>query len=162
MEKKICVEAWSYKACNCWTVFPLLQVRCKIHLIFIIHCIFFSLKDKRHREYQECRQQLELGGGVLGDSGIPVVTNREKFPNELENLPVMILLNNGEILKVKKNFSVLSILGNLDHFGLRVLVEPFENEQELTSEAFLPNQNILEDRLELIFPFSDFSDEIVL
>jgi hypothetical protein len=115
------------------------------------------LIDKR-QDNEVIRRQLEEGGGVLGDSGIEIVTDQSKYPNELTNLPKMILLSNGEIMKKTEN--IVSIVGDLDHFGLRILTEPFQSEEEIALEENLPDKNVLIERLKMIFPYSDFSSEI--
>ena len=121
---------------------------------------FLRPVDKRLKNLQGIRRQLEEGGGVQGDSGVPVVTDLSKYPNELKNLPKMILLTNGDIMSIKKFENIVSLVGDLDHFGLRVMTEPFRNEEEITLEESLPNKNVLIQRLKEIFPFSDFSSEI--
>ena len=121
---------------------------------------FLRLVDKRYKNLEGIRRQLEEGGGVLGDSGVPVITDLVKYPNELKNLPNMILLSNGEIMNIKKVDNIVSLVGDLDHFGLRVITEPFMSEEELGLEESLPDKNVLIQRLQEIFPFSDFTSEI--
>ena len=86
----------------------------------------------------------------------------EKHKGKLKTLPKLILLRNGEVLKLKKSGSILNILGSLNHFGLRVLAEPFSSEEELRNEESLPDRAVLEERLKKIFPFSDYGKELVL
>lgn len=119
--------------------------------------------DKRTKGLVELRIQLEEGNGVLGDSGFPIITNENRFQDQdkLKNLPVYILLSNGEIVKLKeKKDNIVAITGKLDHFGLRVLTEPFLSELEIKTENELPDKNHLQQRLKLIFPQSDFTSEI--
>ena len=131
-----------------------------IFIFFYLTAYFISLIDKRHKNLEGIRQQLEEGGGVLGDSGIPVVTDLLKYPDELKNLPKMILLSNGEIMNIKKYENIVSLVGDLDHFGLRVMTEPFMDEEEIALEQNMPDKNVLILRLKEIFPFSDFSSDI--
>ena len=42
-------------------------------------------------------QQLHENGGILGHSDIQVITNTEKFPQELQFLPDWLLLTDGTI-----------------------------------------------------------------
>ena len=119
--------------------------------------------DKRTKGLAEIRSQLEEGNGVLGDSGVPIITNEDRFPDQdqMKNLPIHILLSNGEIVKLKETKdNIVALTGKLDHFGLRVLVEPFVSELEIKSENELPDKNHLLQRLKLIFPKSDFTSEI--
>ena len=119
--------------------------------------------DKRTKGLVELRIQLEEGNGVLGDSGFPIITNENRFQDQdkLKNLLVYILLSNGEIVKLKeKKDNIVAITGKLDHFGLRVLTEPFLSELEIKTENELPDKNHLQQRLKLIFPQSDFTSEI--
>ena len=57
-----------------------------------------------------------------------------KYQGKSKTLPKLILLQNVELLKLKKSVSILNILGKLNHFGLRVLAEPFNSEEDLTLE----------------------------
>ena len=84
-----------------------------------------------------------------------------KHQGKSRTLPKLILLRNGEVLKLKKSVSILNLLGSLNHFGLRVLAEPFTSEEELRNEESLPNRAELEDQLKKIFPFSDYTKELV-
>ena len=52
------------------------------------------------------------------------------------------------------------MIGRLDHFGLHVSMEPFENEVVLINEYSLPSRSMLEQRLKQMFEFSDYSDEL--
>ena len=52
------------------------------------------------------------------------------------------------------------MIGRLDHFGLHVSMEPFENEVVLINEYSLPSRSMLEQRLNQMFEFSDYSDEL--
>ena len=83
-----------------------------------------------------------------------------KYPDELKNLPRMILLSNGDIMNIKKESYILTLVGDLDHFGLRTLLEPFRNEEKIALEQNMPDKNVLINRLKEIFPFSDYSSKI--
>ena len=72
----------------------------------------------------------------------------------------MILLSNGDIMNIKKYENLVSVVDDLDHFGLRVMTEPFMNEEEIALEENMPDKNSLIHRLKEIFPFSDFNSEI--
>ena len=72
----------------------------------------------------------------------------------------MILLSNGDIMNIKKESYILTLVGDLDHFGLRILTEPFRNEEEIALEQNMPDKNVLINRLKEIFPFSDYSSKI--
>jgi hypothetical protein len=85
-----------------------------------------------------------------------------KYPDELQNLPHMILLSNGYIMNIKKHENIVSLVGDLDLFGLRVLTEPFMNEEEIALEQNMPDKNVLILRLKEIFPFSEFSSLLLL
>ena len=89
-----------------------------------------------------------------------MVTDLLKYPDELKNLPNMILLSNGDIMNIKKHENIVSLVGDLDHFGLRVMTEPFMNEEEIALEQNMPDKNVLILRLKEIFPFSDFISDI--
>jgi hypothetical protein len=55
----------------------------------------------------------------MGDSGFQIITNEDRFQDQdkLKNLPVYILLSNGEIVKLKeKKDNIVAITGKLDHF----------------------------------------------
>ena len=52
------------------------------------------------------------------------------------------------------------MIGRLDHFGLHVSMEPFENEVVLINEYSLPSRSMLEQSLNQMFEFSDYSDEL--
>jgi hypothetical protein len=109
-------------------------------------------------------QQLTENDGVWGESDISVITNWDKYPNELKHLPQWILLTNGKLMKLRKNPAVILPTGRLDHFGLRVLCEPFETEQQLIDEqrnnAALPELETLQQRLKEMYPTSSFEIHI--
>jgi hypothetical protein len=118
------------------------------------------LIDPRTKDIAGLTRQLEENGGILGDSGIPIVTNLEKYPNEIKNLPYKILLSNGDIMNIRTTkTNIISLTGDLDHFGIRVLAEPFQTEEELSLEQILPDKYVLKDRIKRIFPHSDFNDK---
>ena len=107
--------------------------------------------DNRTKNIGQLREELENNNGViLSDRNIPLYTNLDKFPNELKYLPEMILLKNKMILKLKEKTSVIRVTGNLDHCGMAVLCEPFENEDE---EVEMPALEILEQRLKMMYPY---------
>ena len=118
--------------------------------------------DKRTKGYENTKGELKNSGGIQGQSEQEVVADFEKHKGKLKTLPKLILLRNGEVLKLKKSGSILNILGSLNHFGLRVLAEPFSSEEELRNEESLPGRAELEDRLKKIFPFSDYGKELVV
>ena len=100
-------------------------------------------------------RQLEGTNGIqMGEQNIPLYTNTEKFPGRLKYLPEFILLSNKKVLKLKKTKNVILTTGELTHFSLRVLCEPFETEEELVDEMDLPSLETLQERLKLMLPFS--------
>ena len=115
-------------------------------------------------DFDRLRQELTENNGVLGQSDICVHTNMNKYPNELKYLPQWVLLRNGSIMKLRKTKAVIAPTGRLDHFGMRILCEPFENEQELIDEqannADLPDLETLEHRLKEMYPTSSFEVNI--
>ena len=117
--------------------------------------------DKRTKGYENTKRELANSGGIQGQSEQEVVADFVKHQGKSRTLPKLILLRNGEVLKLKKSVSILNLLGNLNHFGLRVLAEPFTSEEELRNEESLPNRAELEDQLKKIFPFSDYTKELV-
>ena len=117
--------------------------------------------DKRTKCYEEKKQQLVGNDGILGESAIPLLADFDKYPGKTRFLPEMILLSNGEIMKLKSKGSVIKLIGRLDHFGLGVLMEPFKNEDSLKNTYPLPSRSMLEQRLKHLFAFSDYSAEFV-
>ena len=101
-------------------------------------------------------QQLTENNGVLGESQIRIHTNLHRYPHELEYLPEWILLSNGRVMKLRDSHAVIEPTGRLDHFGMRVLCEPFESEEELLDEQDLPDIGTLTQRLKQLFPSSKF------
>ena len=102
------------------------------------------------------RQELRENNGVLGESHIRIHTNLHRYPHELEYLPQWILLNNGRVMKLRESPAVIEPTGRLDHFGMRVLCEPFGNEEELTDDQGLPDIETLNQRLKEMCPTSSF------
>ena len=102
------------------------------------------------------KNHLEANAGIkFGTLQIPLITNTEKYQDELQNvsyLPELILLKNGSILKLKKKQKVILPIGDLDNTGLRILCEPYQSEQQLEDEEDLPAISILRDRLKEVFP----------
>ena len=130
------------------------------HTIMCQFVGYYQRPDFRHHDKEALLQQLTENGGVLGTSDIPVITNIEKFPHELQFLPNWILLTDGTILKRKNKPNVILPRGKLDHIGMRVLCEPFGSEQELLYELEnnvpMPEVGTLEQRLKVVFPKSCF------
>ena len=118
--------------------------------------------NKRTKCFEQKKQELVANNGILGESSIPLLADFEKYPGKTRFLPEMILLSDGEIMKLKSKGSVIRLIGRLDHFGLRVLMEPFENEDALIDEYSLPSRTMLEQRLKQMLEFSDYSDELVI
>ena len=118
--------------------------------------------NKRTKCFEQKKQELVANNGILGESSIPLLADFEKYPGKTRFLPEMILLSDGEIMKLKSKGSVIRLIGRLDHFGLRVLMEPFKNEDALINEYSLPSRSMLEQRLKQMFEFSDYSDELVI
>jgi hypothetical protein len=115
---------------------------------------------KSNIDFDDLKQRLRANNGVLEESDVTIHTNLLKFPNELITLPKWILLNNGKIMQLRQYPAVIIPTGRLDMYGMRVLCEPFVNEQELIEEqrdnTALPNINTLEQRLKDIYPTSTF------
>ena len=130
------------------------------HIIMCQFVGYYQRPDFRHHDKEALLQQLTENDGVLGVSDIPVITNTEKFPHELQFLPNWILLSDGTILKKKNKPNVILPRGKLDHIGMRVLCEPFESEQELIHELEndvpMPDIGTLQQRLKAVFPMSCF------
>ena len=146
-----------------WAKLPTWRVKFCIKPPAVKHLIlgqFVSQFEKarfRYHNKELITQQLNENGGILGNSTIRVITNTERFPQEIKFLPDWIMLKNGTILKRKNEPSVILPSGNLDNFGMRVLCEPFESEQELIEEENqLPSIEILKQRMKVLFPMSSF------
>ena len=101
-------------------------------------------------------QQLTENYGVLCEGQIRIHSNLHRYPHELEYLPEWILLSNGRVMKLRDSHAVIEPTGRLDHFGMRVLCEPFESEEELLDEQDLPDIGTLTQRLKQLFPSSSF------
>ena len=111
--------------------------------------------ESRTKNFQKTSDEIEETDGlILGESSIPLITNLDKYPNRLKFLPKFIMLNNHQILKLKDTPCVLSPSTELDHLALRVLAEPFENEDELEDRESYPSLEVLKDRMKLVFPHS--------
>ena len=118
---------------------PLLQLACH-----------FRLNDK---VTPKLLLDLEQNDGVIFDGeNIPVITNEEKFPNLCKYLPKLILLQNKQVLRIKKEISLMIPSGPITPFALRLLVEPFSSDLELQDE--FPPVNLLEARFKSILPSS--------
>ena len=63
-------------------------------------------------------------------------------------------------MNIRQFENILTLVGDLDYYGLRVMAEPFMNEEEMSLEENIPDKNVLISRLKEIFPLSDFSSEI--
>ena len=114
----------------------------------------YRLLTKRDQTPQ-LLQELEENGGVIFDNGaIPVVTNETLFLNRPHFLPRDILLSNKQIIRRKKKPNLVMHNVELDHFSLRVLVEPFSSEEDLQGD--LPPIDVLSERLKFIIPNSTF------
>ena len=59
-------------------------------------------------------------------------------------------------MKLRESPAVIEPTGRLDHFGMRVLCEPFGNEEELTDDQGLPDIETLNQRLKEMCPTSSF------
>ena len=126
------------------------------HLLIGQMATHFDLFDNRTRNIEVLKNELEANAGIkFGTLQIPLITNTEKYQDELQNvryLPELILLKNGKILKLKKKPKVILPIGDLDNTGLRILCEPYQSEQQLEDEEDLPAINILTERLKEVFP----------
>ena len=126
------------------------------HLLIGQMATHFDLLDNRTRNIEVLKNHLEANAGIkFGTLQIPLITNTEKYQDELQNvsyLPELILLKNGSILKLKKKQKVILPIGDLDNTGLRILCEPYQSEQQLEDEEDLPAISILRDRLKEVFP----------
>ena len=123
----------------------------------------FGYLDKRNkRRYEEKKEELRANNGILGETLTPVICDFDKYPDKTRFLPEMILLKNGVIMKIKSGGNVVRMIGSLDHYGLRVLLEPFKNEQDLANEIELPPREVLEERLKMLFPSGNYRDMMEL
>ena len=123
-------------------------------MTFIQFGCHFRLLEKR-RINPQLIHDLEMNDGVLyREQSIPVITNEGKFPERPEFLPSEILLSNKSVLRLKKKENLMLPNVPLTLFGLRVLVEPFNSEDELQED--IPNEDELTRRLNSIFPKSNF------
>lgn len=112
-------------------------------------------KSKNNINIGNLRRQLSATGVVYSPTGlVPVVTNSQRFQNCPPNLPSHILLSNGSILQLRKRPGILCQTGLWNHYGLRIVCEPFADENELLEEVNLPDITGLEDRFKQMFPFS--------
>ena len=114
------------------------------------------------RRYEEKKEELRANNGILGETLTPVICDFDKYPDKTRFLPEMILLKNGVIMKIKSGGNVVRMIGSLDHYGLRVLLEPFKNEQDLANEIELPPRAVLEERLKMLFPSGNYRDMMEL
>ena len=92
--------------------------------------------------------------GIEADTDylVPLVTNRERFPNAPEYLPKYILLNNNRILVLKRKMKVVKFKNPTEPLTALLLCEPwrsfedldvFENDPELIKNAFLRRKEVL-------------------
>lgn len=125
----------------------------------MIHKVYCCsrLLDKRSKGSGTVVRRLEANNGILmGNHNVPLVTNSNKFPNGLKTLPEYILLKNKTVLKLKRKPNIVIPTGPLNKFGLRVLVEPFQSEQELQNGETLPPMETMKSRLKEILPLSSY------
>ena len=113
--------------------------------------------DKRTNNLSDILKILEHNHGIIESKRkIRIVTDSDKFPNEILYLPEYILLRNKTILKLRELPAVLQLNDDIDLFGLRVLVKPFQSENELTREEELTDIGNMKLQLKEVFPFSAF------
>ena len=122
---------------------------------------FYKKPDKRSlTDFDILRQQLSENRGIMGQSEVLIVTNMVRYPNELKFLPKWILLKNGMIMQLRNSPAVILPTGRLDNLGLRILCEPFVDEEEIRDEqrqfADLPSIETLRQRLKQIYPSSSY------
>ena len=126
------------------------------HVSFAQFGAWYKKPDTRYGNLTDLQMQQLTENNVLGESQIRIHTNLHRYPHELENLPEWILLNNGRVMKLRDSPAVIEPTGRLDNFGLRVLCEPFESDEELLDEQDLPDIETLTQRLKQLFPSSSF------
>ena len=98
--------------------------------------------------------ELEQNDGIIfGEEKIPVITNEQKFPQHCKYLPKLILLGNKQVLRLKKELSLMIPSSQITPFALRLLVEPFSSDLELQDVP--PPLNQLEARFKSILPCSN-------
>ena len=126
---------------------------------------WYKKSDPRsHIDLDMLRQQLRENNGVSGESDKRVLTNLTKYPNELRYLPNWIQLKNGKLMTLRKTPAAIKPTGSLNNFGMRILCEPFENEQELIDEQSklvdLHSIETLSQRLKEMYPTYNFEVNI--
>ena len=120
--------------------------------------------EKENSNYQVKVKELKLLGGIEADidNFVPLVTNKDRFPNAAPFLPKFILINNKKILRLKKNKNVVKFKNTSDSLTSLILCEPFtsceqfnefENNSELIRNAEL--------RMKEILPFSEHYPKMV-
>ena len=108
-------------------------------------------------------ESLKSYGGIDPDTDklVPLVTNRERFPDAPQFLPKFILINNHKIVVLKKERNVVKFKNKSIALTSLILCEPFTSSDQLND--FENDNDVVKNcvlRLKQILPFSESYPEI--
>ena len=114
--------------------------------------------EKTNPNYIKKVQELKKTGGIISSTDIlvPLVTNRDRFPNADKFLPKFILLSNDSVLELKtKPFIIkykeackpLTMLILFESWRTPTELDAMEGDPELVRAAFLRKREV--------FPFAE-------
>ena len=82
--------------------------------------------------YKEKMNELRNNGGVEASTSkfVPLVTNRERYPQAPRFLPELILIGNNKIIALKKNPNAVKFKNGGQQIATLVLAEPWRDPAE--------------------------------
>lgn len=99
--------------------------------------------EKQNPCYEEKKQELRRNGGVEASTSmfVPLVTDRDRFPQAPRFLPAYMLIGNKKIIVQKKQLNVVKFKDGGEPIATLVLVEPWREAQEF--DKLIGDQEVL-------------------